>query len=110
MQKLITVLFFTMLLVLGTSSYATASATYSVDMNGYSGSFTTVYISGTFNGWSDFANPLSDEDGDGIWSTIEFIVVVKKYVLLGLLVPLVEKLVLVEILAAEILVAVLKKL
>ena len=30
-------------------------------------SFTTVYVSGPFNGWSADANPLSDADGDGIW-------------------------------------------
>jgi len=42
--------------------------TFSVDMNGYNSPFTTVYISGTFNAWSDVGNPLSDEDGDGIWS------------------------------------------
>lgn len=42
--------------------------TVSVDMAGYSGSFDTVYIAGAFNGWSDVANPLADEDGDGIWT------------------------------------------
>ncbi len=41
--------------------------TLSVDMNGYGGSFTTVFVSGTFNGWSGDANPLSDADADGIW-------------------------------------------
>ncbi|MEZ5044480.1 MAG: T9SS type A sorting domain-containing protein [Saprospiraceae bacterium] len=40
---------------------------FSVDMSGFSGSFTTVYVSGTFNNWSGDGNPLSDEDGDGIW-------------------------------------------
>lgn len=69
MRKLLPVLFFTLLLVLGTSLNAVA-ATFSVDMNGYNGTFTTVYISGTFNGWSQFDNALSDEDGDGIWSIV----------------------------------------
>ena len=41
--------------------------TFAVDMAGYSGSFTTVYVSGSFNGWSGDANPLSDDDNDGIW-------------------------------------------
>jgi len=43
--------------------------TYTVDMNGYEGDFTQVYLSGSMNGWSGNANPLSDEDGDGIWTT-----------------------------------------
>lgn len=42
---------------------------FSVDMNSYSGSFTTVYVSGSFNNWSENANPLSDTDNDGIWTT-----------------------------------------
>lgn len=41
--------------------------TFSVDMNNYTGSIGTVYVSGTFNSWSGDANPLSDNDGDGIW-------------------------------------------
>ncbi len=44
--------------------------TFSVDMNSYTGTFTTVYVSGAFNDWSDVANPLSDDDGDGIWSGV----------------------------------------
>ena len=43
--------------------------TFSVDMNGHSGDFTTVYISGNFNSWSGDANPLTDDDGDGIYTT-----------------------------------------
>lgn len=45
-----------------------ANVTFQVDMNNYSGSFTTVYVAGSFNGWSGDANPLADDDGDGIWS------------------------------------------
>lgn len=41
--------------------------TFQIDMNGVSDPFTTVYISGTMNGWSGDANPLDDSDGDGIW-------------------------------------------
>jgi hypothetical protein len=44
-----------------------ADVTFSVDMNDYAGSFTQVYVSGTFNNWSGDANPLDDSDGDGIW-------------------------------------------
>lgn len=35
-----------------TASFAQNDVTFSVDMSGYSGSFTTVYVSGTLNGWS----------------------------------------------------------
>lgn len=41
---------------------------FSVDMNNYSGSFTTVYVSGGFNNWSGDAYPLNDDDADGIWT------------------------------------------
>jgi 1,4-alpha-glucan branching enzyme len=30
--------------------------------------FSTVYVSGDFNGWSGDANALSDDDADGIWT------------------------------------------
>ncbi|KAA3620675.1 MAG: T9SS C-terminal target domain-containing protein [Bacteroidetes bacterium] len=43
--------------------------TFEVDMNSYANAFTTVYLSGTMNGWSGDANPLSDDDGDGVWTT-----------------------------------------
>lgn len=42
---------------------------FAVDMKKYSGTFSTVYISGTFNNWSDSSNPLQDNDKDGIWTT-----------------------------------------
>ncbi len=41
---------------------------FSVDMNQVATAFTTVYVSGEFNGWSGTANPLDDSDGDGIWT------------------------------------------
>lgn len=44
--------------------------TLSVDMNEYTGdAFTTVFVSGDFNGWSGNANALNDDDADGIWTT-----------------------------------------
>ena len=43
--------------------------TFNVDMNGYSGSFNTVFLSGNFNSWSGDANPMEDPDGDNIWTT-----------------------------------------
>jgi hypothetical protein len=42
---------------------------FAVDMKKYTGAFQTVYISGTFNNWSDSSNPLNDDDKDGIWTT-----------------------------------------
>jgi hypothetical protein len=38
-----------------------------VDMNQYPNAFSTVFVSGQFNNWSDAANPMSDIDGDNIW-------------------------------------------
>jgi 1,4-alpha-glucan branching enzyme len=46
----------------------TVNVTFSVDMSQYGGSFTTVYVSGGFNSWGQFDNPLTDQ-GNGIWST-----------------------------------------
>lgn len=40
---------------------------FRVDMNQYTENFDQVYVSGSFNGWSGDANPLSDPDFDGIW-------------------------------------------
>jgi len=49
---------------------ATANdVTFSVDMNDYDGTFTTVFLSGTFNDFSDNGNPMDDTDGDGVWET-----------------------------------------
>jgi len=53
-----------------TAYFDDGSCTYSVDfvldMNVYPDTFTTPYVAGTFNGWTD-QHPLSDPDGDGIW-------------------------------------------
>jgi len=51
-------------------SMSAADVTFSVDMNGFTESFTTVFVSGSFNGWAGDANPLTDEDGDGIWTGV----------------------------------------
>ena len=37
-------------------------------MNDYSGSFSQVYLSGSFNGWCGACNPMDDSDADGIWT------------------------------------------
>jgi len=48
------------------SAVAQSNVTFSVDMSEYGGDFDTVYVAGTFNGWSGDANPMADM-GDGIW-------------------------------------------
>lgn len=49
-------------------SECTNDVTFKVDMNKYKGgSFTTVFVNGSFNGWCGGCNPLSDADKDGIW-------------------------------------------
>ena len=50
-----------------TAPPGTNDVTFSVDMNSYPYSFSTVYVSGNFNGWSGDSNPLADADGDGVW-------------------------------------------
>lgn len=45
-----------------------SDVTFSVDM-GDKTDFTTVYVAGQFNDWSDLANPLTDADGDNVWET-----------------------------------------
>lgn len=47
----------------------TAAVTFQVNMNNYVGSFGSVNVSGQFNEWSGDANPMTDTDGDGIYST-----------------------------------------
>ncbi len=54
--------------VVSGGSTGPASVTFSVDMNGYGGSFTDVYVSGTFNNWADDQQLLSDDDGDGVFT------------------------------------------
>jgi hypothetical protein len=45
-----------------------SSVTLSVDMNNYCGAtINTLYVSGTFNSWSADANPMTDDDADGIY-------------------------------------------
>ena len=46
----------------------TADVYFNVDMNQYAGAYTNVYVSGTFNNWSGDGNPMTDPDGDKIFS------------------------------------------
>ena len=47
----------------------TAIVTFNVDMNEYTGDFGMVNLSGSLNGWCGDCNQMSDEDGDGIYTT-----------------------------------------
>ncbi len=42
--------------------------TFQLDMNGQTG-FTTPEVNGTFNGWCGSCNPMTDADGDNVWTT-----------------------------------------
>ena len=49
----------------------TYDITFSVNMSNYTvgvGESDTVYLNGNFNGWCGECNPMSDDDGDGIWT------------------------------------------
>jgi hypothetical protein len=41
---------------------------FSVDMNLVTESFTTPEVNGTFNNWCGGCAPMSDDDGDGVWT------------------------------------------
>ena len=43
------------------------AVTFQLDASGYMGSVTSAEIFGTFNGWDVNANPLNDDNSDGIW-------------------------------------------
>ena len=50
---------------------AAYNVTFSVDTSNYPGGLgetDTVYLNGNFNGWCGDCNPMSDDDGDGIWT------------------------------------------
>ena len=49
--------------------YNCAGVTFQVDMNQVSQSFTTPEVNGLWNNWCGNCNPLTDADGDGIWTT-----------------------------------------
>ena len=49
----------------------TYNVSFSVDTSNYPGGLgadDTVYLNGNFNGWCGECNPMSDDDGDGIWT------------------------------------------
>jgi hypothetical protein len=48
---------------------ATSNVTFNVDMNQVTQSFTTPEVNGLWNSWCGNCNPLTDANGDGIWTT-----------------------------------------
>ena len=46
---------------------ATKNVTFTVDVADYTGSFTSIYVNGDFNGWCGTCNPLTDM-GNDVWS------------------------------------------
>ena len=46
---------------------STANVTFKVDMDGYSGSYTTVNLNGVFNGWCGACAEMTDDDGDNVY-------------------------------------------
>lgn len=55
------------------SSFDTTLAvdvTFSVDMSRYASTIGSVYVSGDFNGWNGTSNPITDENGDGVYEVI----------------------------------------
>ena len=47
----------------------TAIVTFNVDMSEYTGDFGMVNLSGSLNGWCGDCNQMSDDDGDGVYTT-----------------------------------------
>ncbi len=47
--------------------------TFQVDMAGYAGSYTTVNLNSSFNGWCGSCATMTDDDGDGVY-TLDVIV------------------------------------
>ncbi|MGB3467506.1 MAG: PKD domain-containing protein, partial [Cyclobacteriaceae bacterium] len=43
--------------------------TFRLNFNDYAGSAVNPEVNGTFNNWCGNCNPMTDEDGDGIWET-----------------------------------------
>ena len=55
-------------LLISTVGFSQSDITFQLDMSGYTGSFTTPEVNGTFNGWcGSSCHPMSDPDGDNIW-------------------------------------------
>ena len=46
----------------------TKMTTFIMDARDTNYSYTNVYVAGTFNGWCETCNPMSDPEGDSIWT------------------------------------------
>ena len=57
-----------MMLCLPMLGFAQKDVTFIVDMRDYSGSYTTVHLNGDFNSWCGTCNPMTDPEGDSIWT------------------------------------------
>jgi hypothetical protein len=51
----------------GPAAPATKDITFKVDMQDYTGTYTTVHLNGDFNGWCGGCNPMTDANGDDVW-------------------------------------------
>jgi hypothetical protein len=61
------ILFSLFALVLFTNVIWATNVTFSVDMTNVTG-FTTPFVSGSFNSWAQWDNPMADPDMDNIWT------------------------------------------
>ena len=43
------------------------NVSFSVDMTSYTSTYGGVFLNGDFNGWCGGCNPMSDNNGDGVW-------------------------------------------
>jgi len=57
-----------LMLALPMLGFAQTDVTFIVDMRDYSGSYTTVHLNGDFNSWCGTCNPMTDPEGDSIWT------------------------------------------
>ena len=57
-----------LMLCLPMLGFAQKDVTFIVDMRGYTGSYNGVYVNGDYNNWCGSCNPMSDPEGDSIWT------------------------------------------
>jgi hypothetical protein len=57
-----------LMLCLPMLGFAQKDVTFIVDMRGYTGSYNGVYVNGDYNSWCGSCNPMSDPEGDSIWT------------------------------------------
>ena len=53
-----------------TSSLFAVNVTLNVDMSNVTVSDDGVHVAGSFQGWDPAATPLTDDDGDGIYTVV----------------------------------------